>query len=281
MEKSAVQYIQWRYQEGVDKEQALKANRALTDEEKELLKTPITGKDGTTRFLEDIVGRQKLKKSYNYEIKWQGLGMNKNSWLPRERLIDLGFTKLVQQFDDFEASREGAGSREMSLKLVRQHLMDVGLDGDIAEYNEMRGLSGGQKVKVVIAAAMWSKPQCLILDEPTNFLDRDALGGLAVGIREWTGAFLCISHNQEFVNALCGVSLPLFFSLPLSSTDFPLASPFCRKSGTSMPVSSPTRVKPLSMTVLSNRTLNLVSTLLPLELPWASSLPNLPLLVLP
>ncbi|KNE87411.1 hypothetical protein PSTG_19204, partial [Puccinia striiformis f. sp. tritici PST-78] len=45
-----------------------------------------------------------------------------------------------------------------------------GLDGDIAEYNELKGLSGGQKVKVVIAAALWSKPQVLILDEPTNFL---------------------------------------------------------------------------------------------------------------
>lgn len=216
LEKSAVQYIQWRYQEGVDKEQALKATRALSDEEKAILETPITGKDGTTRYLENIVGRQKLKKSYSYEIKWRGLGMNKNVWMPREKLIDLGFTKLVQEFDDFEASREGAGSREMSLKLVRQHLMDVGLDGDIAEYNEMRGLSGGQKVKVVIAAAMWSKPQCLILDEPTNFLDRDALGGLAVGIREWTGAFLCISHNQEFVNALCGVSLPFLPALAFS-----------------------------------------------------------------
>ena len=36
-----------------------------------------------------------------------------------------------------------------------------------------------------------------------NFLDRDALGGLAVAIREWAGAFVCISHNQEFVSALC------------------------------------------------------------------------------
>lgn len=66
--------------------------------------------------------------------------------------MDLGFTKLIQEFDDFEASREGSGSREMSGKLVRKHLEDVGLDGDIAEYNELKGLSGGQKVKVVIAA---------------------------------------------------------------------------------------------------------------------------------
>ena len=73
-----------------------------------------------------------------------------------------------------QASREGSGSRELSGAAVLQTLTDLGLDSQIAEHNEMKGLSGGQKVKVVIAAAMWSKPQLLILDEPTNFLDRDA-----------------------------------------------------------------------------------------------------------
>ncbi|KAI5480625.1 elongation factor 3 [Pseudohyphozyma bogoriensis] len=204
LEKSAVQYIAWRYQNGHDKEQAAKATRALTPEEQAQMDKPIVGKNGEERLLERIVGRQKLKKSYTYEVKWKGLDHRQNVQLPREQLLELGFTKLVQEYDDLEASREGAGSREISTKLIRQHLEDVGLDGDIAEYNEVRGLSGGQKVKVVIAAAMWSKPQVLILDEPTNFLDRDALGGLAVGIKEWPGAFLCISHNQEFVGALCG-----------------------------------------------------------------------------
>ena len=36
-----------------------------------------------------------------------------------------------------------------------------------------------------------------------NFLDRDALGGLAVAIRDWAGAVVIISHNEEFVGALC------------------------------------------------------------------------------
>jgi elongation factor 3 len=64
-------------------------------------------------------------------------------------------------------------------------------------------LSGGQKVKVVIAGAMWNNPHLLVLDEPTNFLDRDSLGGLAVAIREFKGGVILISHNEEFVGALC------------------------------------------------------------------------------
>jgi len=126
-----------------------------------------------------------------------------NAWIPRERLLELGFTKMLQSFDDFEASREGAGSRELSQKLIRKHLEAVGLNGEIAEHHEMKGLSGGQKVKVVLAAALWNNPQILFLDEPTNYLDRDSLGGLATAIRDWGGAVVIISHNQEFVSALC------------------------------------------------------------------------------
>ena len=94
--------------------------------------------------LQLIMGRQKLKKSFKYEIKWRGLDHKFNTWVPREDLLQKGFTKLVQQFDDLEASREGAGSRETSLQLVRKHLEDIGLDGDIAQYNEISGLSGGK-----------------------------------------------------------------------------------------------------------------------------------------
>ncbi|KAG8833664.1 hypothetical protein FRC17_010268 [Serendipita sp. 399] len=203
LEKSAIQYIQWRYQDGHDRELLEKSTRALTDEEKAILDQDFVGKNGEKRKIELIMGRQKLKKSLRYEIKWRGLDHRYNTWLPREELLEKGFTKLVQQFDDLEASREGAGARETSLSAVRKILEDVGLDGDIAQYNEMGGLSGGQKVKVVIAAALWNNPQICVLDEPTNFLDREALGGLAVAIRDWAGAVVIISHNEEFVGALC------------------------------------------------------------------------------
>ncbi|POW07506.1 hypothetical protein PSHT_09926 [Puccinia striiformis] len=150
-------------------------SRVLSEEEKRQMEVPIEGKTGEKRKLEMIIGRQKLKKSFQYEVKWKNLDHRYNTWLPREKLMEAGFGKLVQEHDDLEASREGSGSRDY-LSNIRQHLIDVGLDGDIAEYNELKGLSGGQKVKVVIAAALWSKPQVLILDEPTNFLDPRCIG---------------------------------------------------------------------------------------------------------
>jgi len=126
-----------------------------------------------------------------------------NSQVSRETLISLGFSKLVQEFDDHEASREGLGFRVLEPKVISKHFEDVGLDPEIANHNEISGLSGGQKVKVVLAGAMWNNPHLLVLDEPTNFLDRDSLGGLAVAIRDYKGGVVMISHNEEFVGALC------------------------------------------------------------------------------
>ncbi|KAI0081236.1 hypothetical protein K474DRAFT_1762039 [Panus rudis PR-1116 ss-1] len=203
LEKTPIQYIQWRFQDGHDREILEKTTRVLTDAEKAQLEVEFVGKNGQRRKLEMIMGRQKLKKSFQYEIKWRGLDHRFNTWIPREELIEKGFTKIVQQFDDLEASREGAGQRDTSAHVVRKHLEDIGLDGDIAQYNEIAGLSGGQKIKLVIAACLWNNPQICVLDEPSNFLDREALGGLAVAIRDWAGAVVIISHNEEFVTALC------------------------------------------------------------------------------
>ena len=126
-----------------------------------------------------------------------------NSQISRETLLNLGFSKLVQEFDDHEASREGLSFRELQPRIISQHFLDVGLEQDVADHTPIAGLSGGQKVKVVLAGAMWNNPHLLVLDEPTNFLDRDALGGLAVAIRDFRGGVVMVSHNDEFVGALC------------------------------------------------------------------------------
>lgn len=204
LEKTPSQYLQWRYANGDDREVFLKQTRILTDAEKAQLEKPVDLGDGRgARRIEALMGRQKWKKSFQYEVKWIGLLPKHNTMISRETLTELGFFKMVQEFDDHEASREGLGFRILEPKIISKHFEDVGLDPEIANHNEISGLSGGQKVKVVLAGAMWNNPHLLVLDEPTNFLDRDSLGGLAVAIRDFKGGVVMISHNEEFVGALC------------------------------------------------------------------------------
>ncbi|PSR87231.1 elongation factor 3 [Coniella lustricola] len=203
LEKTPNQYLQWRYQNGDDREVHLKQTRVLSDQDKAQMETTIDMGDGKgARQIESLVGRQKYKKSFQYEIQWKGWLPKHNSMISRETLLERGFDKLIQEFDDHESSREGLGYRDLQPAVISEHFKDLGLDPEIANHNEIGSLSGGQKVKVVLAGAMWNNPHLLVLDEPTNFLDRDSLGGLAVAIRDFKGGVVMISHNEEFVGAL-------------------------------------------------------------------------------
>ena len=62
----------------------------------------------------------------------------------------------------------------------------------------MRGLSGGQRVKVVLAACSWQRPHLIVLDEPTNYLDRDSLGALSKALKSFEGGVIIITHSSEF-----------------------------------------------------------------------------------
>merc|ERR1712134_192123 len=101
------------------------------------------------------------------------------------------------------AQRAGLFAKPLTSANVEQHICDVGLEKEYATHTRMSALSGGQKVKVVLAAAMWNQPHILILDEPTNYLDRESLGALAGAIEEYDGGVVIISHNNEFCSKLC------------------------------------------------------------------------------
>merc|ERR1712054_165122 len=112
--------------------------------------------------------------------------------------------KLMMQVDEriaFEAS--GIATKKLTTLNIQKHLENFNLESQFGTYSKMHALSGGQKVKVVLAAAMWMEPHVLILDEPTNFLDRDSLGALATAIKNYAGGCIIISHQREFYSALC------------------------------------------------------------------------------
>lgn len=56
--------------------------------------------------------------------------------------------------------------------------------------------SSHPQVKLVLAAAMWNRPHIIVLDEPTNYLDREALGALTQAIKGFHGGVVIISHNS-------------------------------------------------------------------------------------
>merc|ERR1719473_2394386 len=96
----------------------------------------------------------------------------------------------------------GLMSKPLTSESIEKHLADFGLDAEAASHTSIQSLSGGQKVKVVLAGSMWLCPHIVILDEPTNYLDRDALGALTLAIKSFEGGVIIISHNKEFCNAV-------------------------------------------------------------------------------
>merc|ERR1712096_505924 len=127
---------------------------------------------------EAILNRRlnKKEKTKEYETKFQFKEIGDSHWIDRDTLIKMGFIKFVQREDEKQAAMAGLQTKHLTSKGVEAHLADFGIDSDTASHTAIRHLSGGQKVKVVIAAAMWQNPHMLILDEPTNYLDRDGLG---------------------------------------------------------------------------------------------------------
>merc|ERR1712195_130977 len=142
-------------------------------------------------------------KKYIYEVKWQHKGMDSNSWQDREILLAMGYSKIVMKKDEQEAAAAGLLSKPLTQPGVEKALKDFGLDAESASYQPLGSLSHGQKVKVVICASCWQNPHIVILDEPTNYLDRDGLGALVSGLEGYQGGVVIISHNEEFCNSVC------------------------------------------------------------------------------
>ena len=67
----------------------------------------------------------------------------------------------------------------------------------------MGELQGGQKVRVLLAQALFGHPQALLLDEPTNHLDLDSIHWLQGFLNQYDGVVIVISHDRHFLNRVC------------------------------------------------------------------------------
>lgn len=200
LDKTPIEYIMWRYRGGVDKEAVQKDSVTMTKEEMEAIRAKA--KEEKTGIVEEIKARRTGKREHEYEVIWEGDG-REDSWHTRTELLQMGYKKMVDEKDQQIAAESLLGQRKLTTGEIQKHLDCFGLEPAFAEHTRIGALSGGQKVKVVLGAGLWNLPHIVILDEPTNFLDRDSLGALALAIKEFKGGVFMISHNAEFYEALC------------------------------------------------------------------------------
>merc|ERR1740130_486891 len=142
------------------------------------------------------------EKTKEYLTKMMQKSVEDAMWIERSILVKMGFLSKVQREDEKQAMAAGLMNKALTTEGIEKHLADFGLDAEAASHTSIQSLSGGQKVKVVLGASMWLDPHVLILDEPTNYLDRDGLGALTIAIKESEGGVIIISHNREFCNAV-------------------------------------------------------------------------------
>ncbi|CAK4031104.1 Elongation factor 3 [Lecanosticta acicola] len=212
LDKTPSEYIQWRFQTGEDRETMDRANKIVTDEDEKAM-DKIYKIEGTQRRVIGVHSRRKFKNSYEYECsfalgdnigmkneRWTPMMTADNAWIPRNELIQ-SHQKMVADVDQKEALASGQ-FRPLVRKEIESHCANFGLDAELVSHSRMRGLSGGQRVKVVLAACSWQRPHLIVLDEPTNYLDRDSLGALSKAIKAFEGGVIIITHSAEFTKDL-------------------------------------------------------------------------------
>lgn len=81
-------------------------------------------------------------------------------------------------------------------------LNGLGIETDL-HYSVMSELNGSQKVKVLLAKALFGNPDILLLDEPTNHLDLDAIAWLEDFLIDFENTVIVVSHDRYFLNKVC------------------------------------------------------------------------------
>merc|ERR1712167_266773 len=226
MDKTPAQYIMWRFAGNDDKESLEFKSAELSVDEQEARaqkwctdsvnggvrkctdpkEDPEEAKQDEANIVEvnGVVNRRVLKKekTFEYEVCLMYKPPECNVWVEKNTLIKMGYLKLVQREDEKQAAMAGLQTKQLTQPGVEKHLAAFGVDAESASHTQISQLSGGMKVKVVLAATMWQNPHILILDEPTNYLDRDGLGALVLAIKAYKGGVLIISHNKEFCDGV-------------------------------------------------------------------------------
>jgi len=225
MDKTPVQYIMWRFAGNEDRESLENQTKQIKNVDEEALRKIkwcvdsrssgnsvrkcVIGEKGDVPIAPECILKRRTNEQeniYEYEVKMMhNKPLNQPAiWIERDTMVAMGYEKLVCREDERAEAAAISGlttSRGLTAASVEKALMeDFGLD-DASDI--LGSLSGCQKMKVVLTAAMWQNPHVLILDEPSSYFDRDGLKSLFRGLRDFGGGVVIISHSTDFID-LCG-----------------------------------------------------------------------------
>ncbi len=141
-----------------------------------------------------------------------------NQW--RNELIELearladttapDWEAVMERYGELSARFEHAGGYEIEHRIERT-LHGLGFQSD-QFHQRMSQLSGGQKTRAALAAALLSDPDLLLLDEPTNHLDMQAIEWLEQFLRTWDGTLIVVSHDRYFLERVTKRTLEISFN---------------------------------------------------------------------
>jgi ATPase subunit of ABC transporter with duplicated ATPase domains len=129
---------------------------------------------------------------------WQALEERDKLYAkPHDSLTDADGMRLGEL--EGIVGEEGGYTAEADAAIL---LDGLGVDSTLHE-RQMGELQGGQKVRVLLAQALFGNPPALLLDEPTNNLDLDSVHWLQNYLLEYEGVLIVISHDRHFLNSVC------------------------------------------------------------------------------
>merc|ERR1740120_695016 len=198
-------YIQARYKNGWD-EALQKRLLEPENEEEAKMRKELAAKYGKyCNEVQDIVGRVVRSNEVFYEVQWKNLDDPKQNTLENVRKLKmLGVASFAKAFDERQAAQAaGIDQRPLSEREIVKHLEQFGLDEDMVMRREIGGFSAGQKSKLTLGAAFWTKPHVVALDEPTNYIDMETLDALVKALQRFKGGLVVISHSSDFVERVC------------------------------------------------------------------------------
>lgn len=208
LDLSATEYILWRFAGNEDREASdFKAEeREVTEHIFYRMKGGRLarcgpGDEGVLEASQVVDRRQRGRLGYEYEVRWRGRA--DTTWLSANQLASMGQLHLVKRENERQAAQQSLSGRALTTPGVEAHLAGFGLSAQEATHRRLGALSSGQRARAVLGAATWFAPHLLVLDEPTNYLDRPSLAALKVGLQSFSGGVLLISHTVSFLEEVC------------------------------------------------------------------------------